>query len=675
MKHLVSGAVLLALVAGCQKHDAAPPATQTQAQPATPAPPKRDRVPRLRFNVVAAELFLPLFWSEDADHDQVLSPGELAVLWGFGSSARAEWVKDGQFTPAFDAAYERIVKAAETSVAEAPADEAEKARRRLVVKELGQGRPTLVAHDFSSAGAEDRAILQHVMKAVELVEQLHLKQKGVFGMDAKIALDDTASRMMFWRNQGWGCEAPATMGDEQCRALAEKPADVVGVYPAALQADKEFCKVLEKKGGKDFLDHFSVMVEKDGQLVGVPYAEHYKAEMEAIAVELDAAAAAIQSPEEAAFKTYLTAAAKAFRDNKWSDADEAWSKMSVNNSKWYLRIGPDESYWEPCNQRAGFHASFARINTGSLEWQSKLDPIKDDMEKALAELAGKPYKARKVSFHLPDFLDIVVNAGDSRSASGATIGQSLPNWGPVANEGRGRTVVMVNLYTDADSVGALTEQAKSLLCTRTMGLFSGEASAMTMSTVLHEAAHNLGPAHEYKANGKTDDEAFGGPLAATMEELKAQTAALFYTDWLAERGVIDADTAARAHIRDLTWAFGHISRGMYTGTGEPKPYSQLASIQLGFLMKEKVIAWQAESMAANGKDKGCFEVEMPAYAPAAKKLMGVVAGVKARGDKKGAEALKAEFVDAKDELANLRLIIAERMLRSPKATFVYTLGL
>jgi hypothetical protein len=52
-----------------------------------------------------------------------------------------------------------------------------------------------------------------------------------------------------------------------------------------------------------------------------------------------------------------------------------------------------------------------------------------------------------------------------------------------------------------------------------------------------------------------------------------------------------------------------------------------------------------------------------------------VAGIKARGDKKGAEALKAQFVDAKDELLKLRDVIAERMLRSPKATFVYTLGL
>ena len=474
---------------------------------------------------------------------------------------------------------------------------------------------------------------------------------------------------------GPGCEAPATMGEAACYALSAKAPEVVGVYPAAVQAEKDFCKVLEKKGGKAFLDHYSVLVEEGGKYKAVPYAEAYKAEMEPIATELEAAAAAIQSADEAAFKAYLTAAAKAFRDNSWQAADEAWAAMSVKNSKWYLRIGPDESYWEPCNQRAGFHASFARINTGSLEWQTKLDPIKEDMENALAALAGKPYKARKVSFHLPDFLDIIVNAGDSRSPSGATIGQSLPNWGPVANEGRGRTVVMVNLYTDADSNGALRAQAASLLCAPTMGLFTDDPSAQVMSTVLHEAAHNLGPAHEYKANGKTDDESFGGPMAATMEELKAQTAALYFTDWLVEKGVIDAERAAKTHVRDLIWAFGHISRGMYTSTGDPKPYSQLASIQLGHFMQEKVISWKADQKAANGEDTGCFEVDVNAYAPSAKKLMATVAGIKARGDKKGAEALKAQFVDAKDELPKLRDVIAERMLRSPKATFVYTLGL
>src|SRR6185369_12082279 len=192
-----------------------------------------------------------------------------------------------------------------------------------------------------------------------------------------------------------------------------------------------------------------------------------------------------------------------------------------------------------------------------------------------------PYKAREVSFKLPDFVDIALNAGDSRKAFGATIGQSLPNFGPVANEGRGRTVAMTNFYADPDSIAASREQAESLYCKDTMSKWTDSPEPQLMSTVLHEAAHNLGPAHQYKAFGKIDREAFGGPLASTLEELKAQSAALFFTDWLVDKKQITRDDADKAHVRDIFWAFGHISRGMYTAEHHPNNYSHLAAIQLG----------------------------------------------------------------------------------------------
>jgi hypothetical protein len=95
--------------------------------------------------------------------------------------------------------------------------------------------------------------------------------------------------------------------------------------------------------------------------------------------------------------------------------------------------------------------SFGLISQASKKWQAKLNPLKQEMEDEIAKLAGAPYTARSVSFKLPDFMDVALNAGDARSPSGATIGQSLPNFGPVANEGRGRTVAMINFYTDEDS--------------------------------------------------------------------------------------------------------------------------------------------------------------------------------------------------------------------------------
>jgi hypothetical protein len=234
--------------------------------------------------------------------------------------------------------------------------------------------------------------------------------------------------------------------------------------------------------------------DKSGTLEPVADSEAYRPLMEAVSGELRAAARAVVSPTEGAFKAYLVAAAQSFLDNNWTPSDEAWAKMSATNSAWYLRIAPDEIYWDPCTHKAGFHVTFARINRDSLAWQEKLVPVEQEMEEALAKHIGKPYAARKVTFHLPDFIDIVINAGDDRKDTGATIGQSLPNWGPVANEGRGRTVAMSNLYTDPDSMQARHEQAASLLTAESMALYEDSGLPGLLNTILHEATHNLGPA-------------------------------------------------------------------------------------------------------------------------------------------------------------------------------------
>jgi hypothetical protein len=129
-----------------------------------------------------------------------------------------------------------------------------------------------------------------------------------------------------------------------------------------------------------------------------------------------------------------------------------------------------------------------------------------------------------------------------------------------------------------------------------------------LSTILHEATHNLGPAHEYKYKGKTDSQWFGGGLASMMEELKAQTGALYLVDFVKQRSIIDAELARRTYTESIVWAFGHISRGMYTSTGGRKAYSQLAAIQIGFLLDEGALGWDANAKAANERDLGAFTI-------------------------------------------------------------------
>jgi hypothetical protein len=660
----------LALSACLDKQPLTPPPAATASQAVTPAtnPVEYRSLSRLEFNQRAQERFVPLFWREDANGNGALEPEELAVLVGPWNDTRADFVDARGFTQRFAETYAAMVRPLD----ESKLDDAEKRRRALLALELAQGKPTLVETDLSKLSAQDRAVYAHLKLAADAIEVLYARQKGTAGLFEKIPADDVLSRAVFHRNQSPYCVAPRTEHEEACTAIVPKPPRVVGLYPAALQADPKFCATLEKQKNKDeLMDHFSVVVEDGKGFRAVPYNEAWKEDMEAVARELDAAAEALEDPSEAAFKKYLLAAAAAFRTNDWEPANEAWVAMDAYNSKWYARVAPDEVYFEPCAWKAGFALQLARINPDSLAWRRKLEPVKADMEKALAALAGPPYRAREVAFKLPDFIDVVLNAGDQRNPHGATIGQSLPNWGPTSEKG-GRTVVMTNLYTDPDSQASLGEQMKSLFCAATFAKGTTDPGPALMSVVLHEASHNLGPSHDYAVKGKKDDEVFGGPLAAIMEELKAQTSALYFAWWLAEKGVISTEEATQAAVRDVAWAFGHVSRGMYTADHQPRTYSQLASIQLGTAMKAGALVWKKDEKAANGTDVGCFELDFDKWKPTVDALARRVLMAKSRGDRKDAEKMKADFVDAKDDWASMRDVITERWLRAPKATFVYS---
>ena len=130
--------------------------------------------------------------------------------------------------------------------------------------------------------------------------------------------------------------------------------------------------------------------------------------MRAVAAELRAAAADETDPSEAALKAYLEAAAGSFTTNDWGPADEAWSKMNAQNSKWYLRVAPDEVLSDPCNARRSSTSNLARIDQGSVRWQTKLTPLEQDDGASLATLDRPPYVARNVTFHLPDFIQVVI---------------------------------------------------------------------------------------------------------------------------------------------------------------------------------------------------------------------------------------------------------------------------
>ncbi len=635
------------------------------------SPRSYDRVDRHSFNRAAVRLDLPLFWVADGNNNSEVEPGEVVSLLFYPT--QENWVDNAMFTAAFAEAYELIVtEAGRSEIITEGLTDAEVERRSLVRQDLDYGIATLVHNDLRSLPEEHRVFARHMLRAADLIDVLFARQTGAADLADQVPDGDSASQAMFRRNWGPQGAAPATETNPACSAIPGAPKPVVDAYRQGLPKT-ELCTALENHPrSTELVDPFTVVREVDGELVGVALSTAYAAEMGAIAEELRAAVEALSDPKEDALRAYLLAAAQSFSDNVWPPADEAWASMNARNSRWYLRIAPDEVYWSPCAQKAGFHLTLALINRDSLAWQDRLTPVRQEMEDQLGELIGTPYAVREVGFQLPDFIDIVINAGNDRTPFGATIGQSLPNWGPVANEGRGRTVAMSNFYTDSDSLTIRRAQAESLLDKATMDAYSSGPESGLLGTILHEAAHNLGPSHEYQVEGKTDTEIFGGGLASTMEELKAQCGAVYYIEFLRSRGLIPDELARQSYVDSLIWAFGHISRGMYTATGARKAYSQLAVIQVGLLLAEGGLSFDPDGLAANGTDHGVWTIDFAEMPGAATRIMQQVGRIKASGDRAQAEELCKTMVDGD---AVPQALISERILRHPKASFIYGLDL
>ncbi len=634
------------------------PAASSSTPPAAPklayAELGRDEV-----NRAAVRLDLPLYWVRDTNGNGAVDPDEVRTLL-FYPSAPA-WTEGGAFTEDFVAAYRAMV-----------ASERARDEKDPLTRELDGAAGALVLSDFRGASGPDRALVLRMLHLATLVDRLYDKQSGATAVRSEIPQDPKA-QSAFRRNRGLGCVTPAGEKDPACSVIPGKKRAPVDVYPASLQTDPAFCKTLEQHpDAKKLLSPF-VVVREDAKkkLQAVSYTVAYEPEMKAIADELDRTVKELD-PAESKLAAYLTAAAKSFRTNDWLPADEAWAKMNAQNSRFYVRIAPDETYWEPCSHKAGFHLTFARINKESLAWQAKLAPTQQAMEDALAGLIGAPYKARKVTFHLPDFIDIVLNSGDDRDGVGATVGQSLPNWGPVANEGRGRTVAMSNLYTDPDSMAVWRAKAASLFVKESFEKYPTDAGGSLLSTILHEATHNLGPAHEYKVGGRKDSDVFGGGLASMLEELKAQSGALYFVDFGRKKGFLDAELGDRSYLESIVWGMNHVSRGMWTESKQRKPYSQLAAIQLGILLEEGALVFEPDATAANGKDKGAFRLDLAKMPAAAEKIMKTIGEIKAQGDKKRAEELSDRYVDGK---IVPHALIVERGTRFPAPSFVYAVDL
>jgi hypothetical protein len=185
---------------------------------------------------------------------------------------------------------------------------------------------------------------------------------------------------------------------------------------------------------------------------------------------------------------------------------------------------------------------------------------------------------------------------------------------------------MVNIFNDPESLASRRRSASTLIVGDSMADYTDNTLPSQLTTVLHEATHNLGPSQEYAVRGRPVQKIFGGPIDSMLEELKAETGALFFTEMLRAKGMIPDELARQMYMNGVVWALGQTAKGMYTASHERQPYPQLAAIQLGILTDAGAITWDPNATAANGQDKGAYTIHLDKMVATSDAMMKTIAG-------------------------------------------------
>jgi hypothetical protein len=586
---------------------------------------------RDQFNALASQSGLPFVVV-----DKLADPAQLKIqdLEFIDPTQRDFFVKDGQFTSQFENAYKGL---------------AELQRRQTVGLSLAEGRTITIEADLSGISRAEKIMVEHLVNAAMRIDVLYMKQTGAWRYSSEVQTSDKtdfSSKTFFKRNMGPWATAGRFASDPFANALPTFPKKHLGVYPSDVEVDESFLEKL--RADPQGLGHQWTVVEKtsNGELKPVFYHESdlFHQDMQAVARELDKAAEAIKYlKNEIYLYAYLRDAAAAFRNGDWDTADKSWAAMNMHNSKWALRVAPDETYWDLANTKAGFQFWFAKIDTKGAKLADGLAPFLQNMEDEISRLYPL-YEARKVNFEMPNTIEMIYRAGNHRSAMGATIGEKLPNFSNDVS----RMVVMTNYYGDSVSRQTAIEKAGIIFTDDIAKTYAPDRDVSTFDTLLHEATHGFGvnadvyyikdPAtgqekKDSSGNFILSKTALGGANSQVIEELKAQTGSLYYTGWQLEKGIIDQQTANKLYLDAILWAFGHISRGMGTAE-EPRAYSQLAAIQVRALLNG----------GAMTIEDGKFRLHYEKFHAVATELLTEVTRIQVTGDREAIQKIRDDIM-------------------------------
>ena len=445
-------------------------------------------------------------------------------------------------------------------------------------RRVAQFAPVTLTFDESLLDEAQREVLRHLVEASDQLDAIFLDQ---------VWSRNTELKAMLQEREGPGIDAARTYFDIMYggwdRLEEDEPFLNIGPKPegAGYYSDEVSREGLERwlsehpEDRAAFSSYFTVIEQKDYELVATPYSIAYRDRLQPAAASLQAAAEATRNPSLARF---LRSRAAAFSSNDYFASDVAWMRLEGNVID--PTIGPYEVYED---RLFGYKAAF-----------ESFIGIKDPAESRRLESLVAELPALEQALPIPDehkyldrpftspisVVDLAYAAGDTR-AGVQTIAFNLPN-DPRVREQEGSKKVMLKNVIRAKFETILKPLAMQVLVPEQAAAV-GEEEYFTR-VLMHELAHGLGPDYVTGGDGTTVNQALRDRYSAT-EEAKADAVGTHSLGVLTSRGVYTREFLDQVYI-------GHVAdlfRCMRFGIGEAHGKGCLS--QFNYLMEAGAIQY------------------------------------------------------------------------------------
>lgn len=488
----------------------------------------------------------------------------------------------------------------------------------------------------------DRAVLGHLLKAAEIMDDLFWKQAGPDGQSAlaiineRLARNDELAQILrdyITINYGvWD----RLDHFQPFYGTRERPKGAT-FYPEDMTTEEfEAWIAAHPEDREAFLDTFTVIRRDGDRLVAVKYADLFGKELRVAAEHLRTAA---KTTTDRMLAKYLNSRADAFESNDYFQSDMDWMDLGTGDrgtpSMIEVTIGPYEVYEDGLmNLKGAFEAFVTLEDPEQSALLARVSSLLDKLEANLPiEDCYKNFSRGKAS---PiKVVNVVMTAGDSR-AGVQTTAFNLPNDERVRTAKGSKKVMLLNV-SQAKFENSLIPISKMIVAPKLLPDITFDAYFNFI--LLHEVSHGLGPGRITTPDGtRTTVNLALRDTYSAIEECKADTLSVFNTLYLIKQGIFEESLRRHTMATYLPGLFRSVRFGISEAHGKSN------IMQFNFLYEAKAITWDEQT--------GLFNIDADRFEPAIRDLATRLLMIQARGDYDSARAFMSGYGSIPPEVAD-----------------------